>query len=214
MDVTYIHKEHQKHPWLFGVQIFLLILIVLGILLIATRSAWVPHLVAYLLSHDEIYVARMNADIPAFTSHTPEAVTRDGGTTTMQSNNMIRMEQPIPTFDTRLVPYSYDFDAADTVVIESIDHTVEERKTERRIITDPVVINEMIAILKKLPRTGGPMIDMAPSIVTTAIAVKGTEPFARIKLYGELFQGEDTSFPGDSTTSVEHDRLIQIILGS
>ncbi len=45
---------HQGHA-LFAFQIFLLVLIIIGILLIATRNAWIPSVVGYILSNDEEY---------------------------------------------------------------------------------------------------------------------------------------------------------------
>jgi hypothetical protein len=48
-------KEYNPSTRLFAFQIFLLVLIVIGILLIATRNAWVPSVVGYLLRYDQAF---------------------------------------------------------------------------------------------------------------------------------------------------------------
>ena len=55
--MDFLQRSKVKHPnsLLFAFQIFLLVLIIIGILLIATRNAWVPNVVEYLLRGDIKY---------------------------------------------------------------------------------------------------------------------------------------------------------------
>lgn len=52
MTFTLKNLEDNSNPFIRGLRIFLLILIIIGIALIFTQNLWVPTLVDYILTHE------------------------------------------------------------------------------------------------------------------------------------------------------------------
>ena len=49
MTFNWKRKDYHPSPLMLGIQIFLLILIIIGIILLCNQDAWVPKLVEYIL---------------------------------------------------------------------------------------------------------------------------------------------------------------------
>jgi hypothetical protein len=59
MNFHWKRKNYHPSPLLIGIQIFLLILIIIGIGLFSTQNVWVPKIVNYILKYHYDWIAWM-----------------------------------------------------------------------------------------------------------------------------------------------------------
>ncbi len=64
MAFTFTKDPNSSAPLLNTLQIFLLVLIVLGVMLLATQALWVPKVVDYLMQEERAPITEVGTHIP------------------------------------------------------------------------------------------------------------------------------------------------------
>jgi len=81
MHFNSIHDEYYPSSFLKVIQIFLLVLIIVGIGLLATQKIWVPKLVEYILSTEESLVTQIPVVTQSISATTTNTVKPESSTT-------------------------------------------------------------------------------------------------------------------------------------